>query len=115
MAFNVNKCKPLCITYSKSSVIKYVYRMYQANALSSNIYPALAPLSERHLGFTVPTTDIIDTKKTQHESYLGAMIDNKLSFNQHNDDMSQKLPICKIYVILTFTCVLKKLKTRHII
>ena len=32
MAFNVNKCRLLCITYRKSSVIKYVYNMYQANA-----------------------------------------------------------------------------------
>ena len=36
MAFNVNKCKLLRITYRKSSVIKYVYNMYQANALSDN-------------------------------------------------------------------------------
>ena len=27
MAFNVNKCKLLCITYRKSSVIKYVYNI----------------------------------------------------------------------------------------
>ena len=37
MAFNVNKCKLLRITYRKSSVIKYVYNMYQANALSDNL------------------------------------------------------------------------------
>ena len=43
MAFNVNKCKLLTITYRKSSVIKYVYNMYQANALSDNS-PLLALL-----------------------------------------------------------------------
>ena len=32
----VNKCKLLRITYRKSIVIKYVYNMYQANALSDN-------------------------------------------------------------------------------
>ena len=43
---NVNKCKLLCITYRKSIVIKYVYNMYYANALSR-----LALLAEKRLGF----------------------------------------------------------------
>ena len=90
MAFNVNKCKLLFITYCKSSVIKYVYNMYQANALSDNNSPLLALLAKKHLGFTVPTTDYIHIKETQHESYLGVIIDNKLNFNQHIDDMSKK-------------------------
>ena len=62
MTFNVSKCNLLCITYRKSSVIKYVYNMYHANALSDNISPALALLAEKHLGFTVPTTDFIHIK-----------------------------------------------------
>ena len=64
--------------------------MYQVNALSDNISPALALLAEKHLGFAVPTTDFIHIKETQQESYLGVLIDNKLSFNQHIDDMSKK-------------------------
>ena len=94
MAFNVNKCKLICITYRKSSVTKYVYYMYQANALSDNNSPLLALLAKKHLGFTVPSTDFIHVEETQHESYLGVIIDNKLSFNQHIDDMSKKPPIC---------------------
>ena len=93
MAFNVNKCKLLRITYRKSSVIKYVYNMYQANALSDNS-PLLALLARKHIGFTVSSTDFIHIEETQHESYLGVIIDNKLKFNQHIDDMSKKLPIC---------------------
>ena len=93
MEFNVCKCKLLRITYCKSSVIKYVYNMYQAN-VSDNISPALALLAEKHLGFIVPTTDFIHIQETQHESYLGVIIDNKLSFNQHIDDMSNELPVC---------------------
>ena len=85
MAFNVNKCKLLRITYRKSSVIKYVCNMYQANALPDNNSPLLALLAKKHLGFTVPTTDFIHIKKTQHESNLGVIIDNKLSSNQHID------------------------------
>ena len=42
----------------------------------------------------IVTTDFIHIKETQHESYLGLIIDNKLSFNQHIDDMSEKLQIC---------------------
>ena len=99
MSFNINKCKPLCITYCKSSVIKYVYNMYQANALSDNNSPLLALLAKKHLGFTVPTTDFICIQETQHESYLGVIIDNKLNFNQHIDDMSKKatnlLKLCR--------------------
>ena len=48
MAFNVDKCKLLCITYRKSSVIKYVYNMYQANALSDNNSPLLALLAKKN-------------------------------------------------------------------
>ena len=112
MAFNVNKCKLLCITYRKSSVVKYVYNMYQANALSDNNSPLLALLAKKHLHFTVPSTDLINIKETQHESHLGVIIDNKLSFNQHIDDMSQIdtkfAKSSQIYVVVTFTCVLKK-------
>ena len=83
MAFNVDKCKLLRITYRKSSVIKY---MYQANALSDNNSPLLALLARKHLGFTVSSTDFIHIEETQHESYLGVIIDNKLNFNQHIDN-----------------------------
>ena len=85
MAFNVKKCKLLCITYCKSGV----YNIYQANVVSDDISPALALLAEKHLGFTVKTTDFFTLEK-QHENYLGVMLDNKLSFDQHIDEMSKK-------------------------
>ena len=68
MEFNVNKCKLLCITYRKTSVIKYVYNMYHVNDLYDNISPALSLLAEKQLGFTVPTTHFTHIKETQHES-----------------------------------------------
>ena len=77
MAFNVNKWKLLRITYSKSSIIKYVHNMYQANALSDNIFHALTLLADKQLGFTVLTTYFIYIKEPQHESYLGVLIDNE--------------------------------------
>ena len=67
-----------------------VYNMYQANAFFDNNSPLLVLLAKKHLGFAVPTTDFIHIRETQHESYLGVIIDNKLNFNQHIDDMSQK-------------------------
>ena len=67
-----------------------MYDLYQANAFSDHISTALALLAEKHLGLTVLTTDFIHIKETQHESYLGVIIDNKLSFSQHIDDMSKK-------------------------
>ena len=70
MAFNVNKCKLLCITYRKSSVIKNVYNMYQVNALSDNNSPLLALLAERNFVFSVPTTDFIQLKTTRCYDYL---------------------------------------------
>ena len=108
MAFNVKKCKLLRNAYRKSSVIKYVCNMDQANALSDNNSPSLALLAEKYLGLTIPTTDFIHIKETQHESYLGVINDNNLSFNQHIDDISKKQPICEIYVVVMSTCVLKK-------
>ena len=90
MAFNVNKCKLFRITYRKSSVNKYVCNMYQANAQFDNNSPLLALLANKHLGFAVPTTDFIKIEETQHEGYLGVIINNKLRFNQHIDDISLK-------------------------
>ena len=74
MAFNVNKCMLHRITYSKSSVIKHVYNMYQANSLSDNDSPLLALLTKKHLGFAVTTTDFIHIEETQHESYIGVIM-----------------------------------------
>ena len=91
MAYNVDKCKLLCITYRKSSVIKYVYNMYQAIAQHDSNSNLLALLAKKHSGFTVPSTDFIHIKEKQHERYLDVIIDNKLNFNQHIDDMSQKV------------------------
>ena len=65
MAFNVDKCKLLRITYCKSSVIKYVYNMYQANALSDNNSPLLALSARKHLVFPVSSTDFIHIEETQ--------------------------------------------------
>ena len=90
MAFNVHKCKLLRITNRKSCVIKHVYNLYQANALSCDISPLLALLAKKHLEFTVPTIDFIHIEETQHESYLGVIIDNELRYNLHIDNMSQK-------------------------
>ena len=50
----------------------------------------LAILAVKHLGFTVPNTDFIHIAETQHESYICVIFDNKLSLNQHIDDMSKK-------------------------
>ena len=88
---------------------------YQANALSDNNSPLFALSAEKHLGFTVPTTDFIHIKETQHESYLGVMIDNELCHNQHIDDMSKKatnlLNLCRCSLHMCS----KEVKTQHII
>ena len=89
--------------------------MYQANALSDNISPALALLAEKHLGFTVPTTNFIHTNEAQHGRYLSVIIDNKLSFNQHIDDMSKKATnLLNLYCHNLIMCS-KEAKTWHII
>ena len=69
MAFNVNKCTLLCVTYRKSIVVRYVYNMYQANASHDNNSPALALLAEECFGHTVPTSDFIRIEETQYERY----------------------------------------------
>ena len=38
----------------------------------------------------MPNKDFIHIKETQHDSYLGVIIENELIFNQHIDDMSKK-------------------------
>ena len=67
-----------------------VSNIYQVNALSDNISPALALLTEKYLCFTVPTTDFTHIEETLHESYLSAMINNKSSFDKHIGDMLKK-------------------------
>ena len=79
--------------------------MYQVNAISDNISAALALLAEKNLGSTVPTTDFINIKETQHESYMGVIIDNKLCFNQHIDDMSKTVTnLYNLYYCYLHTC-----------
>ena len=82
---NGSNCKLFHIIYRKSAVGKYVYNMYQVNALSGNISSALALLAEKQLGLSVPTKVFC-----MHQTNLGVISHNKLSFNQHIDEMSQK-------------------------
>ena len=93
-----SKCKLLHITYRKSSVVKYVYNMYQANSLSDDNSPLLTLFADKHLGFTVPTTDFIHMKETQHESYLGVIISNKLRFDQHKATNLLSLCCCNLHM-----------------
>ena len=90
MAFNANICKLIRITYHKSTVIKYMCNMYEANALSDNIYLAFALVAEKHLGFFSANHRFYSHEETQDESYLGVIIVNKLRFNLRSDDMSEK-------------------------
>ena len=55
-----------------------------------NTSPILAPLTKRHFGVLVPTTNIIHIEETQHENYLGIIIVNKLSTYQKTDDLCKK-------------------------
>ena len=64
------------------------------NELSGTISPAMALLAKKHLHFLVQNLDFDQIEETQHESYLGAIFDNKLTFNQHTNKMTKKLPIC---------------------
>ena len=57
------------------------------NALSDNISPAMALLAEIHRLFSANHI-FYSNREKQHKSYL--LFDNKLSFNQHIDDMSKK-------------------------
>ena len=75
----------------------------------------MALLAEKHLGFTVPTTDSIHIKETQHESYIGVIIDDKLSFNQHIDDLSKKATNLLNLYHFNFHICSKELKNSAII
>ena len=65
--------------------------IYQVNAFSDNISSALALLAAKHFGFSAPATNFVHIEETQPENYLGVIIDNKLGFDQHMDDMSKKV------------------------
>ena len=64
--------------------------MYQANALSCNISAILTLLAEKLVGLSDPTTYFIYIEEAQHDSHLDVMIDNKLGFDEHINDMSKK-------------------------
>ena len=85
-------------TYRKSNVIKYVY-MYEVNTLPDSISPALLPLPEKYLGFSVPTTDFIPVIEIQHKSYLDVIFYNEINFKKHVHKMSMEainlLSICR--------------------
>ena len=90
MAFNVKKCKLLRITYRKSQRCNFVYKLYHHNASSPPISPELLRLAQEKFGHSMSASEFSDLEKVASDRYLGVILDNKLNFNKHVDEITKK-------------------------
>lgn len=92
MKFNIAKCKILRITRKRKNKIRFNYTMWTSDLNSKVFLPPsetttkatqINPLANDNTNFS-PLEEI------QHDKYLGVIIDNKLSFNEHVDYITNK-------------------------
>ena len=90
MAFNVSKCKLLRITYRKSCKCNFSYRMFCSNASSSAIPNEIFNIAKKQIGFSMSASDFVILEEVTSDRYLGVILDNKLNFNKHIDEITNK-------------------------
>ena len=91
MAFNVSKCKLLRITYRKTCRCNFIYRMYHQNASSSTpTSPDLLALAQSNISRSIAASEFCDLEEVTSDRYLGVILDNKLNFNKHIDEITNK-------------------------
>lgn len=92
MKFNVKKCKTLRITRRTKHKINFHYRMSTPNDHSDTTDVPLPVQNSATDELTIAPPNGYYTKleEISHDKYLGVILDNKLSFNQHVDAISNK-------------------------
>ena len=86
MKFNIKKCKLLRITKRTKTIIRFKYLMHTS---PSNIAPPqqtpTAVYNSLNIDNSLSSNSIV-LDEVRSDKYLGVILDNKLSFNQHIDE-----------------------------
>ena len=91
MKFNIKKCKILRITRRTKNAIKFKYTMSSHHSHSTiTVPPEIQRAATEILITDPPTTAFTHLEDIQSDKYLGVVLDNRLSFNNHTDDITKK-------------------------
>ena len=91
MKFNIKKCKILRITRRTKNAIKFKYTMSSPRSHSTiTVPPEIQSAAAEILITDPPTTAFTHLEDIQSDKYLGVVLDNRLSFNNHTDEITKK-------------------------
>ena len=91
MKFNIKKCKILRITRRTQNAIKFQYTMSSPRSHSTiTVPPEIQRAAADILITDPPTAAYTHLEDIQSDKYLGVVLDNRLSFNKHTDEISKK-------------------------
>ena len=91
MKFNIKKCKILRITRRTKNAIKFKYTMSSPRSHSTiTVPPEIQRAAAEILITDPPTTAFTHLEDIQSDKYLGVVLDNRLSFNNHTDEITKK-------------------------
>ena len=91
MKFNVKKCKILRITRRTKNKTNYRYVMSTPTAPSEEVIQPQIQRAATDILKTVPANqNFSPLKEVEYEKYLGVIIDNKLNFNHHVEEITKK-------------------------
>ena len=92
MKFNTNKCKLLRITKRTKPIIRFKYLMHTPTSPSNTRHPqqtSTAADNILNLDNSLSLNSIV-LDEVKSDKYIGVILDNKLSFNQHIDEIVNK-------------------------
>ena len=92
MKFNIKKCKLLRITKRTKTIIRFKYLMHTPTSPSNTRHPqqtSTAADNILNLDSSLSSNSIV-LDEVKSDKYLGVILDNKLPFNQHIDEIVNK-------------------------
>ena len=90
MVFNIEKCKVLRISYRKSCKVNAVYKMYKENASGDPVSQDFLHIAFQATGISMSNSEFCDLEEITSARYLGVILDSKLNFNAHVDEITKK-------------------------
>ena len=101
MEFNIKKCPILRITRRTKNAIKFQYTMSSPRSHSTiRVPPEIQRAAANSLITDPPTAAFTHLEDIQSDKYIGVVLDNRLSFNKHIDEIAKKKQLTyRIYAI----------------
>ena len=93
MKFNMKKCKILRITRLTKNAVKFQYTMSSPRSHSTITVPPEIIIQRAVADILItdpPTAAFTHIEDIQSDKYPGVVLDNRLSFNKHTDEIAKK-------------------------